>query len=465
MQDTFILASGAWRRLDAFRAERARCKRYVYGNQWDDLIDTPEGRMTELELIRRQGQEPLKNNILRRILRNVVGIFRAQYRTPQLTTKDSGLKGRRLKEANRQRSEWFGENRMEELAPRLLEEFLISGLVAVKVTGRRIQPVTPDNFFFHSDGYDPRCHDVDLIGEIHNASFSTLLEKFCRSADDYRRLCGIYGRDGRHRAACRLTEVWRREVSLFAMVHDEEAATLRIVPVESSGLGHENEGLRLHAKTAWRCRWYADDGTLLREEEPRKSHPYVFKPYPFIDGEVHSYISDVIDQQRYVNRLITLYDFIMRSSAKGVLLFPDESLPRGWDLQDVGDEWSRFNGVLPYRAQPGVPMPTQVSANSTNIGITDLLKIEMQMLEDISGVSPTLQGKLQTNSTSGTLFAQQNEAAQTSLLDVINSFTNFLREVSDKFLEVFHDVNEDEQKKTTHVMTGRYEKNIKSMNI
>lgn len=50
----------------------------------------------------------------------------------------------------------------------------------------------------------------------------------------------------------------------------------------------------------------------------------------------------------------------------------------------------------------------------------------MQMLEDISGVSPTLQGKLVANSTSGTLFAQQNEAAQTSLLDILRSFTDFL---------------------------------------
>ena len=50
----------------------------------------------------------------------------------------------------------------------------------------------------------------------------------------------------------------------------------------------------------------------------------------------------------------------------------------------------------------------------------------MQMLEDISGVSPTLQGKVVTNSTSGTLFAQQNAAAQTSLLDVLRTFTDFL---------------------------------------
>ncbi|MDE6511142.1 MAG: hypothetical protein K2L00_03495, partial [Muribaculaceae bacterium] len=405
MQDTFSLASRAWARLDTFRAERARCKRYVYGDQWDDPICVNGQWQTEGELLRQQGQIPLKNNILRRILRNVVGLYRAQYKVPPLSQKDSGLRGRELKEANRLRREWFAENYMEELAPRLLEEFLISGLVAVKVDGRSILPVTVENFFFHSDGNDPRGRDVDMIGEAHRVSYATLLRNFCRTPDDCRRIRDIYGNAAGRHDSFRLTEVWTRETTLFALIHDESVATLRAIPMESSVLSLQSsetllrlktQDLRLIDKTVWRPRWYADDGTLLREGEPVETHPYVFKPYPYIDGELHSYISDVIDQQRYVNRLITLYDFIMRSSAKGVLLFPDESLPRGWDLQDVGEEWSRFNGVLPYRAKPGIPMPTQVSANSTNIGITDLLKIELQMLEDISGVSPTLQGQLQT---------------------------------------------------------------------
>ncbi|MDE5870820.1 MAG: hypothetical protein K2H22_02590 [Muribaculaceae bacterium] len=438
MTATYRTASAAWNRMEAYRAERARCKRYVYGEQWDDEIETSYGRMTERQFILRQGQEPLKNNILRRILRNVVGLYRSQYKVPLLSAKDSGLRGRDLREANRRRLRRFQANRMEELAPRLLEEFLISGMVAVKVEGGKILPVTPDNFFFHSDGYDPRGNDIDLIGEVHRVSYGSLLEKFCESADDYHRISELYGQmSGRHNG-CRITEVWHKETSLFALIHDEGAATLRIAPINHHSASPELSTIhspltaRVFARTEWKRLWFAHDGTLLRECVASESHPYVFKAYPFIDGEIHSYISDIIDQQRYVNRLITLYDFIMRSSAKGVLLFPDECIPAGMDLQDVAEEWSRFNGVIPYRARPGVPMPAQVSANSTNIGITDLLRIEMQMLEDISGVSPTLQGKLVANSTSGTLFAQQNEAAQTSLLDILSSFTDFLRQIGDR---------------------------------
>lgn len=423
-----------WNGLDGFRSARNRCKRYVYGEQWDDTINLGSHTITEHEFIIRQGQVPLKNNILRRILRNVIGLYRSQHNVPMLAAKDSGLTAAEVRAENRRRRRWFHENSMGELAPRLLEEFLISGLVAVKIIDGKVHTVTPDNFFFHSDGYDPRGNDIDMVGEVHRVSLSSLFSAFCHDAEDYRRISALYRGVNTHDGCYTITEVWHKDTQVYGMLHDEQSATLSICHIDdilaampgeriAAGVARKVKSL---VKTRWRQLWFAHDGTLLREGEPKEMYPYAFKVYPFIDGEVHSYIGDLIDQQRYVNRLITLYDFIMKSSAKGVLLFPDESIPTGMDLQDVANEWSRFNGVIPYRAKPGLPMPTQVSGKAENIGITDLLKIEMQMLEDISGVSPTLQGKLETNSTSGTLFAQQNEAAQTSLLDVIRSFTDFL---------------------------------------
>ncbi|MDE6023751.1 MAG: hypothetical protein K2G13_09655, partial [Muribaculaceae bacterium] len=360
--------------------------------------------------------------------------YRSQYKVPSLSKKDSTPEGVSINQVNRARRTWFRQNSMEELAPRLLEEFLISGVAVVKISGSRIMPVTPDNFFFRSNGYDPRGADVDLIGEVHNVSYANLISKFCHDAADIRKIHNIYGNSGVASHSCRLIEVWSLKSNVVGFIHDQEEAKLNVLKMENlfSGM-HDRTSLEdvgCLVSQYWQREWFACDGTLLRKDKPAENHPYVFKAYPFLDGEVHSYISDIIDQQRYVNRLITLYDFIMKSSAKGVLLFPDESLPSGIDLQDVADEWSRFNGVISYRARPGIPMPTQVSGNATNIGITDLLKIELQMLEDISGVSPTLQGKLVTNATSGTLFARQNEAAQTSLLDVIRTFTDFLSAIA-----------------------------------
>lgn len=439
----------AWSELRPYREERRRCKRYVFGDQWGDTVDVGGGvRMTESEAIRSYGQIPLKNNILRRVMRNIIGVYRNGYRMPKASPEEYPKE--MLKAVNARMKRAWRENAMDSLTPRLLEEFLLSGLAAVKVqrAGRgeaspRVVPVTAENFFFHSDGYDPRGLNVDLIGEMHGVSYASLMGRFCGSPDDLQRLEALYGGRRDRDEPCRVAEVWHLEERVTAAVHDRRTGRMRVMTMPEAAellrgldpLRREEVGVTSGVRREWCRTWIAEDGTTLREDAPAQRHPYVMKAYPFVDGEMHSYISDIIDQQRYVNRLITLYDFIMKSSAKGVLLFPEGSVPRGMDLQDVADEWSRFNGVLPYRPVPGVPPPQQVSVNATNIGIAELLKIEMQMLEDISGVSPTLQGKLETAATSGRLFDAQNNAAQTSLLDVLRTFDEFVAAVASALIE------------------------------
>ena len=153
----------------------------------------------------------------------------------------------------------------------------------------------------------------------------------------------------------------------------------------------------------WYFYFLSPQGDILAEgESPYRhgSHPYVFKAYPFIDGEIHSFTADVIDQQRYTNRLITLYDWIMRASAKGVLLIPEDCLPKGTSPEDFADTWSKFNGVILYKpSTKHGAVPQQIASNSTNIGINELLNLQLKFFEDISGVNGALQGKPDRKST------------------------------------------------------------------
>ena len=118
---------------------------------------------------------------------------------------------------------------------------------------------------------------------------------------------------------------------------------------------------------------------------------------------------------------------MIRASAKGVLLFPEDALPAGMDLETVVDEWSRHNGVILYTPRPGTPVPQQISSNSTKVGIGELLEIQLKMLEDVSGVSGALQGKLDNNAMSGTLYDTQTRNALTALRDLLDTFMSFLR--------------------------------------
>ena len=173
-------------------------------------------------------------------------------------------------------------------------------------------------------------------------------------------------------------------------------------------------------------------GDILDEGETpyqHGSHPYVFKAYPFIDGEIHSFVADVIDQQRYTNRLITMYDWIMRASAKGVLLFPEDCLPEGTSVEDIADEWARYNGVIMIK-QPrsGTALPQQVANNCTTIGISEMLSMQLKFFEDITGIHGAVQGKPGFSGMSGSLYSQQTQNATMSLLDILDSFSSFVRD-------------------------------------
>ena len=95
-----------------FRRERERCKRFTYGDQWGDIVRTADGRyVSEGRLIEDQGRQPLTNNLIRRLVKTIVG----RYRT--LCTD----KGRYdLSDTV------TAVNELPELDSRLLEEFLIS---------------------------------------------------------------------------------------------------------------------------------------------------------------------------------------------------------------------------------------------------------------------------------------------------------------------------------------------------
>lgn len=467
--------------MDEFRRERERNKRYTYGKQWEDVICVDGRRITEAEYIKKQGNVPLKNNLIRRLVRGVLGVYRSQSKEPTCTARDRDEQRvsetmSTILQCNRQL------NRMNEVGARSIEEFLISGfIVHRKWFGWRNDEldcwtdyVQPNNFFIDDKMRDFRGWDVSCVGEIHDVSFGTLLGQFAQSPEDYNKLSEIYKnakeqqnivnnlqgfgisddrnisffmpKDG---SLCRVIEVWRKESKPRYRIHDPNNGDIYKIDVEDYqrlfiAVNEQRKqqaleaGMDLNDVPFLRATWFIDNywyyyyltpfGDILAEGETpyeHKSHPYVFKAYPFIDGEIHSFVNDVIDQQRYTNRLITLYDWIMRSSAKGVLLVPEQSLGT-MSIEDIADEWSRFNGVIAYQPKPGVPIPQQIAVNSTNIGISELLNIQLKFFEDISGVHGALQGKPGYSMTSGSLYAQQTQNATTSLLDLLETFGQFI---------------------------------------
>lgn len=480
--DILMEAQHYWNQMEQFRKDRQRNKRYTYGSQWDDMICVDGKSMTEEEYIKQQGNVPLKNNLIRRLVRNVLGVYRSQSKEPTCTARDRdeqklGETMSTILQCNMQL------NRMNEVFARTMEEFLISGfIVHRKSYGWRngkedcwTDYVQPNNFFIDNNMRDFRGWDVSCLGEVHDVSFGQLCEQFAESPEDYQKLKEIYKwaarkeflanyaeRFGYSRlnnydflftsepGRCRVIEIWRKEQKPRYRCHDyqngdiykieeedfEKEVTLinaqRMQMAEATGMLPEEVPLV-------KATWFMDDywyfyylspfGDILKEGETpfeHGSHPYVFKAYPFIDGEIHSFVADVIDQQRYTNRLITLYDWIMRASAKGVLLMPEDSLPDGVSMEDIAESWAEFNGVIVFKPSKSGQIPHQVANNSTNIGITELLNLQLKFFEDISGVNGALQGKPGYAGTSAAKYNQETQNATMSLLDMLECFSYFV---------------------------------------
>lgn len=471
-----------WNQMDEFRKERERNKRYTYGKQWDDVICVDGKSMTEEEYIKMQGSVPLKNNLIRRLVRNVLGVYRSQSKEPTCTARDRdeqklGETMSTILQCNMQL------NRMSNMYARTMEEFLISGfIVHRKSYGWRngkedcwTDYVQPNNFFIDNNMRDFRGWDVSVLGEIHDVSFGQLCEQFATTASEYRQLKEIYhlasNRDyiasfaerfGYSRlenydflftsdpGRCRVIELWRKEQRPRYRCHDYQNGDIFKIDEqdyhrEVSMVNEErlqmarSVGLPEDEVPLIKATWFVDDywyfyyltpfGHILREGETpyeHKSHPYVFKAYPFIDGEIHSFVADVIDQQRYTNRLITLYDWIMRASAKGVLLMPEDCLPDGVSIDDIAESWTEFNGIIVYKPSKTGQLPQQVANNSTNIGIAELLNLQLKFFEDISGVTGALQGKPGFSGESAAHYNQQTENATKSLLDLLECFSDFV---------------------------------------
>ena len=483
--EVLMEAQRCWDNMGRFRKERERNRRYAYGDQWGDYVTVEGETMTEEEYIKKQGNVPLKTNLIRRLMKNVLGVYRSQSKEPTCTARDRDEQ--KLGETMSTVLQYNMQlNRLQGLYARSMEEFLISGfIVHHKWYGWKrnkldcwTDAVHPNCFFIDSNMRDFRGWDVSMLGEVHDVGFGDLCEMFAESPEDYRRLRDIYrASHNRHLLSlnceqfgysrlenydflftsqpdrCRVIEVWRKESKPRYRCHDYNSGEVykievgdkkdmvdavnaeRIAKGVAAGMAEDDIPL-IEAEWFMDSYWYyyylTPFGDILKEGETpyaHKSHPYAFIMYPFIDGEIHSFVADVIDQQRYTNRLYTLYDWIMRASSKGVLLVPEEAIG-SMDIEEIADEWSRFNGVIAIKTKNGVPLPQQVSNNATNIGITELLQLQLKMFEDISGVNGALQGKMGYAGTSGTLYAQQTQNATMSLLDLLDTFSDFVRDAA-----------------------------------
>ncbi len=450
----------AWSAASALRKRRLRNKRFTYGDQWSDPATDADGNLTTEEAVihKKYGTAPITNNMLRQMVKTIVGRFRAEHlnRGRKPASTDAG----RLTE----------DNALDELDSRALEEFLISGCCIQRIEqtenlGKKETLVSNVNLshFFINHTTDPLCRDCEIIGQIHDLSVAELIRRVAagnkKKAAWVRRLysdspdertlqcCTAIGADSQsgtdfwftHTNKCRAIEVWTLESQEVLLCHDKATAKVFTVPVSQERKVKADPLITYQwdIATVWRCRWFSPMGDVLATfDSPAKhrSHPFTVKFYPLTDGEVHGFIEDVIDQQKYINRLTTIVDRILSNSAKGVLLYPETAKPNSLTWSTILHIWNETGGVLPYNPDESLAKPEQVSHDNTNIGIFEMINLQMKMMENVSGITGTLQGQNVNTSGSASLYQAQATNASIALYDIFDTFNAFRHQRTQKAL-------------------------------
>lgn len=485
--------------LYEFRKTRLRARRYMEGDQWSELIPNPKNRLfksfiKEEDFLRQDGRIPFKQNIIAQLVNNVIGQYR---KNP--TKSNVMARARERQKVSEMLSNALqyalNLNMAQELDAANLREFLISGFCAGKVTyewnsEKRMPDVCIRNrnsntMFFNTPITDPRIEpELNLIGEFYDMTIGDVVSAFARNKSDEERIRSLYGarRDeddvnGSYQQGltteysdslsfllpsdptkCRVYEIWTYEKEWVTYVQDylngsytrtyyteaqiKEMNRLRVEKAAEEGIPPEEIALLAYDRKyegTWRVRYLTPQGNCLLEMDTpyaHLSHPYILTLHPLVDGKAYGLVTNIIDQQRYINRLISLIDAVIGASAKNLLAVPEECIPDNMSLQDYMEEWSKVNGVILYKAKDGVAMPQAISANTVNTDANSILQLQMQLINQISGINEAMQGQAPKSGTPASLYAQQAENSSINIADIMATFGAFKEKRDKKALKV-----------------------------
>ena len=484
-----------WDAMDYLRKEHSRNLRYKNGDQWSDTVpdpDHPHRTIREDALISRSGKVPLKHNYIQQYIRNIHGQLLS---SPTQTvvyarSRDDQPLGEMLTNALQACHQL---NRIRKIDINVVEELCLTGIACAKVrygywstknrTDGKIDLVNINRLFFNADIEDPRLTDIRRIGELHDYTFDDLVRNFATCREDVQALREIYGICHDHTklenlyenhasrlqnlnflytndlGKYRVIEVWERLGRWVLYIHDyadgtEEIYTeLTMQEVEAINASRIEQGMaagiapdtvkliyaREQYEYYWRVKYLTPNGYCIKETESpyaHEEHPYVLAAMPVIDGRFKAVLSDVIDIQRYINRLLTLLDFIIGASAKGLLMVPQECIPDDMDIRDFAREYVKTNGVILIKKGAYDKLPKQISMNGTNIGAWEMFAQEMNIMQPISGLNGAVQGQVPRANTPSSLYAQQAQNSMMNFVVLFENYNMFCEERDEKLLKV-----------------------------
>ena len=490
-------AENAWQALYDLRKRRERNINYCFIDQWSDWVYDEKGKLVResSRIAKRTGGVALQNNHLIKIVHSLSGLYSKQSTEPVCFARSPNCDEKADVMTNALQANWQN-NMMPDILVSEMEEMLYGGMSVVMEEWTTINGVEdaytfviePSHFYFESAGIDPLHRDVELIGHFEDYSLGALAARFARSKYDYKQLEYIYAPyiarqqsilpngqqtdklkdpywDVSDRDMCRVYHVWTKEHKLRYRckdIMDFDQPLYRIEPEQLPLVTAENEARLAQAEAAgmaredvplieyspvfdtyWHYQALAPGGLILEEYDSPYEHgsyPYTFKIYEYVNGDVIPYMSPVIDQQRYINRLVTLFDIVIQASAKGITMIPKSCVPSTMTEAEFARSIRETGNFIFYDDKEGRSMnkPEVVVSNTNMTGITDMLQLQLGFIPDITSVSEALQGKTAKSGTSASRYALESQNSTTSVSALLLKFGSFEQQVAEKKMQVIH---------------------------
>jgi hypothetical protein len=477
--------------LSGMRENAERFERYKNGDQWGDVIKNQDGKLVkEEDHIRAQGKIPLKNNRIAPLIDTVKGAY-LQNPSDSIILSYTREKQKESEVLQNVLQSVRDFNLADLIEADLLEQFLTQKVIVGK-TGYKyhfersrfegyMKSIPFSNMFFNTDITDPRVEpDLTVIGEIVDTTLDRLISEFAVNRADEEIIREWYSNqmlqdvienrlETDHAYEKSFWEIppnnkvriyigwelkagWRIITTDPTDLHNpieeydySKELEDRIVAINEERIqmaidaGHNETDApviryRVKREQFWTYKYITPSGHTLAEGETPYSHGS--HPYSLMISR-RGFVENIIDQQRYINRLIILIDFMLGAGAKGVLMIPEDMKPDGMSEKEFADEYVKFNGVIFYKPSKKNPnaKPQQIYSQSTNIGAFELLNMQLSLMQEISGVSKAAQGQNADAGTPASRYAMEAQNSATNMVGVIHQFRSFKKSMDSKLLK------------------------------
>lgn len=489
--------------MDSYRRQADRSARYYKGEQWGDYVEIRDRcgcvkRVTEEDYIKSQGRPALKHNLIRPIVRNVIGQFRsAPYKSVVYSSDEGGQLA--ADQMSVKLNDVLSFNDSVERDAREYESFLVTGAAlyntgyAYDDTLRQPMPyfeaLDYHRYFQNPDAVDVAGKDIHFCGDFVDVPLNKVKSCYAHNKAQEQAIEDIYhhesyilpvmydayvqanpaaksflgtANDGNCRIVriCRMEGFWDLTVQDYADASFETYSTREFADKEAEieaeiarrkkmaaelGVDYDDpyNQLKIVYEKKYVRRWVyyhlSPWGHILWQAENPYQHNgncYVVKFYPLFQGQAYGMVYDLIDQQRMVNRMLINLDFAMSASQQGVLIVDANSLTDDMDIEDIAEEWTKYRGVVKVKLKDGAQMPIQLAGHQVNIGQFEMVNLMMKLMMDISGVQGAMQGKSAPAGTPAALYVEQVNNSQVNVLDYSEAFGWFLEQRDYKVIQM-----------------------------